>query len=314
MSNNKLGINKLKSVFPPVHSIILGILASVICGFMLAKTFFYENRILILVFYTILFGFLLGASISYGAKRNKYKKKLNIFILITLCSFLTYLIFSFSFIVIFTLSRNYKFWDYLSPKEIILKWPLQYQTALKIFNKEDEPTTTPTVVIKPTPAPSATFPPATPTVVIELTSAPSATFPPVISINYRKISSQILQKKVEWVKKLGPEPGTKKTVDWLNNKLPEEPLPDSIAEAIEKAAFSPPDSMEYTYKDGLSYIIFGESFLYGENYEKKCLVSKINIIILLLMCSITIFGAYIYIIITCLSGTPSRNSVCGNDI
>ncbi|MEQ8192656.1 MAG: hypothetical protein ABRQ39_32120, partial [Candidatus Eremiobacterota bacterium] len=63
------------------------------------------------------------------------------------------------------------------------------------------------------------------------------------------------------------------------------------------ASFSPPDSMEYTYKNGLSYIIFGESFLYGEDYEKKRLVSNVNIIILLTMCSITIFGAYIYIII-----------------
>ncbi|MEQ8192686.1 MAG: hypothetical protein ABRQ39_32270, partial [Candidatus Eremiobacterota bacterium] len=237
MSNNKLGINKLKSAFPPVHSIILGILASAICGFMLAKTFFYEHRILILVFYTILFGFLLGASISYGVKRNKYKKKLNIFILIMLCSFLTYLIFSFSFIVIFNLPPDYSFGDSLPSissylNRIVLKWPLQYETALKIFNKEDEPTTTPTVVIEPTPVPSATFPPAIPTVVIELTPTPLSTFPPETSIYYRKISSQILQKKVEWVKELGPELGTKKTVDWLNNQLPEEPLPEHIAEAI----------------------------------------------------------------------------------
>ncbi|MEQ8192685.1 MAG: hypothetical protein ABRQ39_32265, partial [Candidatus Eremiobacterota bacterium] len=56
----------------------------------------------------------------------------------------------------------------------------------------------------------------------------------------------------------------KKTVDWLNNQLPEEPLPEHIAEAIKGASFSPPDSMEYTYKNGLSYIIFGESYLSEE--------------------------------------------------
>ena len=299
--SNKLGINKLKSAFPPVHSIILGILASAICGFMLAKTFFYENKILILVFYTILFGFLLGASISYGVKRNKYKKKLNIFILIMLCSFLTYLIFSFSFGFIFALPRNYTFGAPMPPisfflSTTMLKWPLKYEIALKIFNKENEPTTVVTELI---PNPSSTFPPATPTVVTELTPTPSSTFPPASSIYYRKISSQILEKKIKWVKKLGSKLGTKKTVDWLNNELPEEPLPKNIAEAIDKAVFCPPDSMEYTYKNGLSYVIFGDSHLYGEDFEEKRLVSRVNIIILLIMCSITIFCAWMYIIITC---------------
>jgi hypothetical protein len=109
---------------------------------------------------------------------------------------------------------------------------------------------------------------------------PTATpFPPLLSIYYRKMSSQILQKKIDWMQELGPEPGTKKTVDWLNNKLPEEPLPDSIAEAIEKAAFCPPDSMEYTYKNGLKYVIFGESYLSEEEdlsslNDKKVLLNS----------------------------------------
>jgi len=273
MRNNKLGINNLKSAFPPVHSIILGILVSAICGFMLAKTFFYENRILILVFYTILFGFLLGASISYGVKRNKYKKKLNIFILITLCSFLTYLIFSFSFIVIFILPRNHSFEDTLLDisfySEIIVrKWPLEYNRT-----GESNFTIVHAIHIK--------------------TLTPSATFPLAY---YKKISSQILQKRIEWVKELGLEAGTKKTVDWLHNRLPEEPLPDSIAEAIEGATLYSRDSMDFTLKNHLTYIIYGESYSYYYS-DPRTFVPIANIIILLTMCSITIFGAYIYIII-----------------
>jgi len=265
--STKLGINKLKSAFPPVYSIILGILASAICGFMLAKTFFYESRILILVFYTILFGFLSGTSIFYGVKRNKYKEKLTIFFLIMLCSFLTYLIFSFSFIVIFGLPRNYPISFYL--ERIIRKWPLEYnkigESYLAIY---------PVMHIK--------------------TSTPSATFPPAY---YKKISSQILQKRIEWVKELGLEPGTKKTVDWLYNKLPEEPLPGSIAEAFAGASlYSAPGSMDFTLTNNFRYIIYGEGSPYSDT---RIFVPFANITILLTMFSITIYCAWIYIIITC---------------
>lgn len=265
--SNKVCINRLKSAFPPFLSIILGILASAICGFMLAKTFFYESRILILVFYTILFGFLLGTSISYGVKRNKYKKKLNIFILIMLCSFLTYLIFSFSFIVIFGLPRNYPISFYL--ERIIRMWPLEY-------NKIEEGY----LAIEP--------------VMHIKSSTPSATFPPAY---YKKISSQILQKRIDWVKELGLEPGTKKTVDWLYNKLPEEPRPDHITEVFNGAMlYSAPGSMEFTLTNHFRYTIYRERFFYSDT---RTFVPFANIIILITMSSITIFCAWMYIIVTC---------------
>jgi len=106
MKTNSAGIEKLKKNPPPFHAIILGVLVSIPCGFILSititDTMMYHNPYhnpyhnlypLIFPFCNILFSLILGIAISYGIKRKKYGNKKNIFILIVFCSFLIYFFF-----------------------------------------------------------------------------------------------------------------------------------------------------------------------------------------------------------------------------
>jgi len=91
-------------------------------------------------------------------------------------------------------------------------------------------------------------------------------FPPPTDTYYRRIASKVFQKKVAWEGELGAEMGTTKTVDWLNKQLPEEPLPEDISEAIEKAVIYEPDTIKLVYKSGLKFLILGNSqFHYFED-------------------------------------------------
>jgi len=121
LKSNKLSINKFKENLPPFLSIILGVLVSIPCGFILANTprlcnylidLMYSRvipyttnidyyMILLYTFCILFFGLISGIAISYGIKRHKYKNKKNLFILIVFCSFLIYFVFSMIFMYIF---------------------------------------------------------------------------------------------------------------------------------------------------------------------------------------------------------------------
>jgi hypothetical protein len=146
LKSNKLSIDEFKEKFPLFLSIILGVLVSIPCGFILANTFrlydcFVEYvwymdyyMILLYIFCNILFGLISGIAISYGIKRHKYKNKKNLFILIVFCSFLIYFVFSiiFMYILFRTGDRCY---DMLTYKDLHI-YSLQhknYNVSLKEF-------------------------------------------------------------------------------------------------------------------------------------------------------------------------------------
>jgi len=87
-TSSKLSINTFKESLPPLSSIVSGILLSLVCGFILSGI--HRNNLLIYLFYIILFSSILGTAISYGIKRSEYGNKINLRILIVLCSFLLY--------------------------------------------------------------------------------------------------------------------------------------------------------------------------------------------------------------------------------
>lgn len=105
MITNNAGIDELKKKFPPFHSIILGVLVSIPCGFILASTITDTiikryHSLLIYLFCNIFFSLILGITISYGIKRKEYRNKRNLFILIVFCSFLIYFFFCIIFMYI----------------------------------------------------------------------------------------------------------------------------------------------------------------------------------------------------------------------
>jgi len=52
---------------------------------------------------------------------------------------------------------------------------------------------------------------------------------------YRDIADEIIAQKNEWERELGEVQGVQKTVDWINGKIMNPPLPLEIAEAIKEA-------------------------------------------------------------------------------
>lgn len=156
LKSNKLSIAEFKESLPPFLSIILGVLASILCGFILVNAFRLYSylisysryyfvhymdyyMILLYIFCNIFLGLILAIAISYGIKRHKYKNKKNLFILIVFCSFLIYFVFSMIFMYIFfrTGYINYEYPDRNGDRNISLKgflsstlyeWPfLHYQ-------------------------------------------------------------------------------------------------------------------------------------------------------------------------------------------
>ena len=156
LKSNKLSIAEFKESLPPFLSIILGVLISIISGFILANAFrlynylnamdyfvyhflYYKDyyMILLYIFCNIFLGLILAIAISYGIKRHKYKNKKNLFTLIVFCSFLVYFVFSMIFMYIFfrTGYINYQVLDMNKDRNISLKefllctlyeWPLLY--------------------------------------------------------------------------------------------------------------------------------------------------------------------------------------------
>jgi len=67
------------------------------------------------------------------------------------------------------------------------------------------------------------------------TLTPTATFTPRLPSDpfYNKIALEVIDQKREWQNELGTIQGVQKTVDWLNNNVPEgPPIPEGIEEAI----------------------------------------------------------------------------------
>lgn len=129
--SSKLSIDESEGKLPPVHSIISGILVSLICGFILSKTLMYRTdarNIFVYIFCIILFSLLLGIAISYGIKKHKYKNKKNIFIFMFLCSILIYFIFNIIFMYIKYHDISLFVWESPGPLNFLVSvltfWPL----------------------------------------------------------------------------------------------------------------------------------------------------------------------------------------------
>jgi uncharacterized membrane protein len=76
------------------------------------------------------------------------------------------------------------------------------------------------------------------------------TFPLPPHPYYDNITSKIKEQNTKWQEELGWAKGRQKTVDWLNRKVPDYPLPPDIADAIEKAELDEPYTIRYTFKNG----------------------------------------------------------------
>jgi len=124
------------------------------------------------------------------------------------------------------------------------------------------------------------------------TETPTATYTPtdpLATLKYSDyISEKIFDQKAIWQEELGDEEGIKKTVDWLNRKLPDEPLPSEIDEAIDYAFVNTYDSytMHFRFKNGRLRGITNRrpveinetntSLQTGEIYNKFCIINKSN--------------------------------------
>jgi hypothetical protein len=99
LSSGSQLVSECEKDVSPYFAIILGLLASLICGYILFITtriiyeYIYHNYFFCLLIGANCFtGLLIGTAISYGINKNKYSNKKVLFILVLLCSFLTYLI------------------------------------------------------------------------------------------------------------------------------------------------------------------------------------------------------------------------------
>lgn len=77
---------------------------------------------------------------------------------------------------------------------------------------------------------------------------------------YGEIVSKVIEKKWEWESELGFEQGVQKTVDWLNNNVPDDAVPDDIADGIAEARVDDYNSraMRIYFTDGLTWYLAGQ--------------------------------------------------------
>jgi len=83
-----------------------------------------------------------------------------------------------------------------------------------------------------------------------------ATYPPPSDIYYSNMFKKIITQKLIWQDELGYIRGRMKTVNWLNNRLPGEPLPDEIKNAVREAEINQDDSRAIiiTFRSGVVVI------------------------------------------------------------
>jgi len=65
-------------------------------------------------------------------------------------------------------------------------------------------------------------------VTVDFGVVPVPTLPPPTDEYYDQVVMKVLEQKWQWEEELGVEEGVQKTVDWLNGKVPEPPLPEEI--------------------------------------------------------------------------------------
>ncbi|MEQ8186826.1 MAG: hypothetical protein ABRQ39_02545, partial [Candidatus Eremiobacterota bacterium] len=120
-------------------------------------------------------------------------------------------------------------------KHVEIKYIDSLNEKLTNFNFGVPPEPTPTPTLTPTPIPTYPIPP---------------------DPYYDNITTKILEQKIIWQEELGRDQGRQKTVEWLNQQLPDFPLPLDVAGAIEKAELINSYTIVYTFKSGHSvYII-----------------------------------------------------------
>jgi hypothetical protein len=76
---------------------------------------------------------------------------------------------------------------------------------------------------------------------------------PLTDQYYDYISLTILDQKTAWEEELGKEAGTQKTADWINGRLPGNPPPSNISDAIKDAEVDEyePETLNLLFKSGL---------------------------------------------------------------
>jgi len=88
---------------------------------------------------------------------------------------------------------------------------------------------------------------------------------------YNKIGQLIREQKYEFQDKFGDKEGVKKTVDWLNKKLSEPPLPPELKESVDYASVdeSEPVNFDVYLKSGLRWYFDSISHSYNEPIPKE---------------------------------------------